>query len=145
MQLKMAYLIMASVAVAIIALLYGISPTWYASTFLGITSLNPNIAHILRAVTGLSFGFGSVLALLGLQRQIQKHGRSDDDPICGRARGGPVCKLDPRWSTRTGAIALWGDGISGRSNRLLGPQASREAMTTVQRINVALGTFSDIA
>jgi hypothetical protein len=57
MQLKMAYLIMASVAVAIIALLYGISPTWYASTFLGITSLNPNIAHILRAVTGLSFGF----------------------------------------------------------------------------------------
>jgi Domain of unknown function (DUF4345) len=53
MQLKMAYLIMASVAVAIIALLYGISPTWYASTFLGITSLNPNIAHILRAVTGL--------------------------------------------------------------------------------------------
>ena len=53
MHLKMAYLIMTSVAVAIIALLYGISPTWYASTFLGITGLNPNIAHILRAVTGL--------------------------------------------------------------------------------------------
>ena len=53
MQLKIAYLIMTSVAVAIIALLYGISPTWYASTFLGITGLNPNIAHILRAVTGL--------------------------------------------------------------------------------------------
>src|SRR5215470_10761753 len=53
MQLKMAYLIMASVAVAIIALLYGVSPTWYASTFLDITGLNPNVAHILRAVTGL--------------------------------------------------------------------------------------------
>ena len=53
MQLKRAYLIISCVAVAIIALLYGISPTWYASKFLGITSLNPNVAHILRAVTGL--------------------------------------------------------------------------------------------
>jgi len=53
MQLKKAYLIMACVAVTIIALLYGISPAWYASTFLGITGLNPNFAHILRAVTGL--------------------------------------------------------------------------------------------
>jgi hypothetical protein len=53
MQLKIAYLIVAFVAVTIIALLYGISPTWYASTFLGITDLNPNVAHILRAVTGL--------------------------------------------------------------------------------------------
>jgi hypothetical protein len=53
MQLKKAYLTLASVAVAIIALLYGISPTWYAATFLGITDLNPNVAHILRAVTGL--------------------------------------------------------------------------------------------
>ena len=53
MQLKKAYLITAFVAVTIIALLYGISPTWYAATFLGITDLNPNVAHILRAVTGL--------------------------------------------------------------------------------------------
>ena len=53
MQLKKAYLIISCVAVAIIALLYGVSPTWYASKFLGITSLNPNVGHILRAVTGL--------------------------------------------------------------------------------------------
>ena len=53
MQLKKAYLIMAFVAVTIIALLYGISPTWYAATFLGITGLNSNVAHILRAITGL--------------------------------------------------------------------------------------------
>jgi hypothetical protein len=53
MQLKKAYLTIAFVAVTIIALLYGISPTWYAATFLGITDLNPNVAHILRAVTGL--------------------------------------------------------------------------------------------
>jgi hypothetical protein len=53
MQIKKAYLTMASVAVTIIALLYGISPAWYASTFLGIADLNLNVAHILRAVTGL--------------------------------------------------------------------------------------------
>src|SRR5262249_44060798 len=34
-------------------LLYGISPTWYAATFLGITDLSPSWAHILRALTGL--------------------------------------------------------------------------------------------
>jgi hypothetical protein len=53
MQVKKAYLTMAFVAVTIIALLYGISPTWFAATFLGITGLNPNVAHILRAVMGL--------------------------------------------------------------------------------------------
>ena len=53
MQVKKAYLTMAFVAVTIIALLYGISPTWFAATFLGITVLNPNVAHILRAVMGL--------------------------------------------------------------------------------------------
>jgi hypothetical protein len=53
MQIKRAYLIMACVAVTIFALLYGISPTWYATTFLHISDLNPDVAHILRAVTGL--------------------------------------------------------------------------------------------
>jgi hypothetical protein len=52
MQIK-GLLDLAFVAVAIFALLYGISPKWYAATFLGITDLNPNIAHILRALTGL--------------------------------------------------------------------------------------------
>jgi Domain of unknown function (DUF4345) len=53
MQLKKAFLIGAFVAVSIIALLYGISPRWFAATFLGIPDLNPNVAHILRAVAGL--------------------------------------------------------------------------------------------
>ena len=53
MQMKKAFLIFSFVAVTIFGLLYGISPTWYAATFLGITGLNPNVAHILRAVTGL--------------------------------------------------------------------------------------------
>src|SRR5260370_3405093 len=53
MQIKKAYLTFAFVAVTIFGLLYGISPTWYAATFLNITDLNPNVAHILRAVAGL--------------------------------------------------------------------------------------------
>ena len=53
MQIKKALLIGAFVAVSIIALLYGISPRWFAATFLGITDLNLNVAHIFRAITGL--------------------------------------------------------------------------------------------
>ena len=53
MRTKSAYLIMVSVAVTIFALLGGTSPRWYAATFLGITDLNLNIAHILRALAGL--------------------------------------------------------------------------------------------
>jgi len=53
MQLKKAFLIGAFVAVTIIALLYGVSPTWFAATFLGVTDLNLNFAHILRAIGGL--------------------------------------------------------------------------------------------
>jgi Domain of unknown function (DUF4345) len=53
MQLKKAFLIGAFVAVTIIALLYGGSPTWFAATFLGVTDLNLNFAHILRAIAGL--------------------------------------------------------------------------------------------
>jgi hypothetical protein len=53
MQIKKAFLIFAFVAVAIFGLFYGVSPTWYAATFLDITDLNPNVAHILRAIAGL--------------------------------------------------------------------------------------------
>jgi hypothetical protein len=53
MHLKKAFLIFSFVAVTIFGLMYGISPRWYAATFLGITDLNPNFAHILRALAGL--------------------------------------------------------------------------------------------
>ena len=43
MQIKRAFLIGAFVAVSIIALLYGMSPRWFAATFLGITDLNLNV------------------------------------------------------------------------------------------------------
>ena len=58
MQIKRAFLILAFAMVSIIALLYGISPRWFASTFLGVTDLSLNFAHILRAVMCLYLAFG---------------------------------------------------------------------------------------
>jgi hypothetical protein len=49
MQIKKAYLTLAFVGVTIFGLPYGISPTWQAVTFLNITDLNPNVAHVMRA------------------------------------------------------------------------------------------------
>jgi hypothetical protein len=58
MQMKKTYLILAFATVSIIALLYGISPAWFASTFLGVTDLNLNFAHILRAIMCLYLALG---------------------------------------------------------------------------------------
>jgi len=58
MKIKKNFLIFAFVVVSIIALLYGVSPQWFARTFLDIPQLEPNIAHILRAVMGLYLALG---------------------------------------------------------------------------------------
>jgi hypothetical protein len=58
MHIKQAYLIFAFVAVAVIALLYGVSPDWFARTFLDVDNLDADLAHILRAVTGLYLALG---------------------------------------------------------------------------------------
>lgn len=58
MQIKKAFLILAFVMVAIIALLYGISPAWFAGTFLGVDDLSVNAFHILRAVMCLYLALG---------------------------------------------------------------------------------------
>jgi uncharacterized membrane protein len=57
MNIKQAYLIFASVGVGIIALLYGVSPQWFAKSFLGVADLDRNMAHILRAIMGLYMSF----------------------------------------------------------------------------------------
>lgn len=56
--MKAAFLVLASVAVAIIALLYGVSPAWFARTFLGLSNLDQGFSHILRAVMGLYLALG---------------------------------------------------------------------------------------
>jgi len=58
LNIKQSYLIFAFVVVASIALLYGVSPQWFARSFLGVADLDRNFAHILRAVMGLDIGFG---------------------------------------------------------------------------------------
>jgi CDP-diglyceride synthetase len=56
--MKKSFLILAFAIVSIIALLYGISPAWFAHTFLGANELSVNFAHILRAVMCLYLGLG---------------------------------------------------------------------------------------
>jgi hypothetical protein len=58
MHIKQAYLIFAFVAVAVIALLYGVSPDWFARNFLDVNDLDADLAHILRAVMGLYIALG---------------------------------------------------------------------------------------
>ena len=58
MMIKKYYLIMTFCIVAIIALLYGVSPQWFAQTFLDVPVLSLDIAHILRAVMCLYLALG---------------------------------------------------------------------------------------
>ena len=50
MRVKRAFLGLAFAMASVIALLYGISPTWFARTFLGMTELSSDLAHIFRAM-----------------------------------------------------------------------------------------------
>lgn len=58
MKTKRLFLIAAFIMVSSIGLLYGVSPQWFGRTFLGIPQLDPNIAHILRAVMCLYLALG---------------------------------------------------------------------------------------
>ena len=58
MMIKKYFLIFAFFVVAIIALLYGVSPQWFARMFLDVPVLSLDIAHILRAVMCLYLALG---------------------------------------------------------------------------------------
>ncbi|RKZ86468.1 MAG: DUF4345 domain-containing protein [Gammaproteobacteria bacterium] len=58
MKIKKYFLIFTFFTVLIIALLYGVSPQWFALTFLDVSELDLNLAHILRAVMGLYIALG---------------------------------------------------------------------------------------
>ena len=58
MLIKKYFLIFSFSVVAIIALLYGITPQWFAQTFLDVPALSIDIAHILRAVMCLYLALG---------------------------------------------------------------------------------------
>ena len=57
-KLKKYFLIFAFFVVSIIGMLYGIDPQWFVSTFLGLSHVDANIAHILRAVMCLYIALG---------------------------------------------------------------------------------------
>lgn len=57
-KIKKYFLIFAVSTIFVVALLYGVSPHWFAATFFGITQLDLNLAHILRAFMCLYLGFG---------------------------------------------------------------------------------------
>ena len=58
MTIKKYFLIFAFVAVSAIGLLYGVSPQWFARTFLNMPAIPLDVAHILRAVMGLYLALG---------------------------------------------------------------------------------------
>jgi Domain of unknown function (DUF4345) len=57
MRIKKYFLILSSATIFVVGLLYGVSPRWFARTFLGVTELDLNLAHILRAMMCLYLGF----------------------------------------------------------------------------------------
>jgi hypothetical protein len=57
MKIKKYFLILSSCTILVVGLLYGLSPNWFARTFLGVSQLDLNLAHILRAMMCLYLGF----------------------------------------------------------------------------------------
>ena len=57
MKIKKYFLILSSCTILGVGLLYGVSPDWFARTFLGVPELDLNLAHILRAMMCLYLGF----------------------------------------------------------------------------------------
>lgn len=57
--LKKSFLIVSFLTIGTVAVGYGVSPSWFASSFLGVAELDRNFAHILRAVMCLYLAFGA--------------------------------------------------------------------------------------
>jgi Domain of unknown function (DUF4345) len=57
MQIKKHFLLLSSLTIFAVGSLYGVSPHWFSRTFLGVSQLDHNLAHILRAMMCLYFGF----------------------------------------------------------------------------------------
>jgi hypothetical protein len=58
MLIKKIFLIIAFCTMLLLAVIYGVSPQWFVSTFFGLTTLSTDIAHIFRAIMGLYIALG---------------------------------------------------------------------------------------
>ena len=124
MQIKKAFLILAFAVVSIIALLYGISPTWFASTFLGVTDLNLNFAHILRALMCLYLALGCFWLFSASSATLRNTAILTTIVFAGGLVIGRP-RAWSRWSTRTTANNLCRDGIGASADRVLDLHATR--------------------
>lgn len=68
-EIRKLFLLVSSAIVAVIALLYGISPDWFARIFLDTDVLSLNFAHILRAITGLYLALAGFWAWSAFNRE----------------------------------------------------------------------------
>jgi len=57
-QTKKRFLILSSATIFVVGSLYGVSPHWFVKTFFGVSQLDVNLAHLLRAMMCLYLGFG---------------------------------------------------------------------------------------
>ena len=69
--MKKYFLVLAFLMVSVIALMYGVSPAWFARTFLGIGELETNIAHILRAIMCLYLALGLFWLYAAFHKEIR--------------------------------------------------------------------------
>jgi len=58
LQIKKSFLIGASTTIVLVGASYGVSPSWFARVFLGVSELDHNLAHVLRGFMCLYIGFG---------------------------------------------------------------------------------------
>lgn len=104
-KIKQSFLMFAAIAVSAIALLYGVSPHWFARAFLGIPELSLNVAHILRAVMCLYLALGAFwlyaafsdrhrsTAVLTCIRRLRACRMAGKQTICVRAWLSPFTEL----------------------------------------------------
>ena len=123
--MKKVFLILAFAIVLIIALLYGISPSWFASTFLGINDLSLNFAHILRAVMCLYLALGCFWLFSAFNAKHRDTAILTTIFFAGGLVTGRRRELHRRWSTRAAVDPLCSDGVCTRAHRLLDLHESR--------------------
>jgi hypothetical protein len=72
-KIKAYFLLLAVATILGVALLYGVSPRWFAATFLGINQLDLNVAHLLRAMMCLYLSFGLFWLYAAFSDEYRNH------------------------------------------------------------------------
>ncbi len=130
MQIKRAYLILAFAMASVIALLYGISPPWFATTFLGMTELPTNIAHILRAIMCLYLALACFWLFSAFSDSHRNSAVLTTIVFSAGTRDGPPSQLLDRWPARPTVDFLCCYRTPARADSGMGLHASRVTVAT---------------